>query len=302
MKAAQSLLTLLCQCALKPVSTLFLWDSPAQHAGLSCPVQAGKMPVPPELIRDRRLFDYISVLIAVMVGLIATGCAVKTSSGTLDFERIKENMDKKAQLVSRFRLDFTRTRRSCTFDRPLTVQGKLVFQKPDRFRVTTSGDVNVEVLSDGRFLALVHDGKDREIHTLHGDRDRALFADPLMALLEGFGNGTMTRVAAVPDAAHENTAAIEITSDPSSRTERKYKILAWFTPDGIIEKARFVSENGDNDEIQVISWAVLPANDPEIAELERRLQQVKAARSTVPGTRNTAGAPPAIRASCSEDR
>jgi len=256
----------------------------------------------PILIRDRRLFDYALVLVAAAFGLIATGCAVKTSSGTLDFERIKENMDKKAQLVTRFRLDFTRTRRSCTFDRPLTVQGRLVFQKPDRFRVTTRGDVNVEVLSDGQFLALVHDGKDREIHTLHGDRDRAQFADPLMALLEGFGNGTMTRVAAVPAAAHENTAAIEITSDPSSRTERKYKILAWFTPDGIIEKARFVSDNGDNDEIRILSWAVLPANDPEIAELERRLQQVKAARSTVPGTRNTAGAAAAIRASYSEDR
>lgn len=219
---------------------------------------------------------------AMLIGFVVGGCAMKTPSGTIDFERIKADMDKKAQIVSRFRVDFTRIRRSSVFNRPITAQGRLVVQKPDRFRIVMCGDVNVEILSDGRMLAVIHDRGDKEIHTLHGDRDRALFADPLMALLEGFGSGSLKQVTGPRDAGDPNMVAIEIPPRNSSRNDRKHQVLVWFNADGTIDKARFVADRGDNDELQVRSWAVLTANDPDLAELERRLQQVKAAGSTVP--------------------
>lgn len=229
-----------------------------------------------------RIAGVLSCVIRVLlIGCIAGGCAIKTPTGTLDFERIKEEVEKKAQIVSRIRVDFTRTRHSSTFARALTVQGRIIFEKPDRFRLTASGDVNVEVLSDGRLLAVIHDGKDAEVHTLHGDRDRALFADPLMALLEGFGNGSLKQAEAVSPSDQSNMIAVEIAPRTSSGNDKKQKVLVWFASDGTIEKARFVSDNGDEDEWRIRSWAVLQANDPEIAELDRRLQQIRAANSTV---------------------
>jgi hypothetical protein len=232
----------------------------------------------PVILRLRR---YAAAAPFLLLLLLAAGCAVRSPSASFDFEKLKEDVEKRARLVSRFRVDFVKTRRTAMFNRPMSVKGRLIFQRPDKFRMTASGDVNVEVLSNGRILELVHDGTDREIYELHGDRDVSRFTDPLMALLYGMGNGAIRNMSLLKGPTGDEPAMLEVKPGTSGQMDKDVRAYVWFSEGGDLRKVRFVFPNGDEDETLFLSWALLPANDPEIVDLERRLEELQAHMSEV---------------------
>ncbi len=127
----------------------------------------------------------------LLLGL--TGCAGNGSLQNTSLDRLIDSLEKRAYLVKQFRAEFTKTRRATVFKRDLSVKGRLVFQRPNSFLLTMTGDVNLEVLSDGENISLTHDAKDHEVYRLQGERDLSKFSDPLMAVIRSIGDGGIRR-------------------------------------------------------------------------------------------------------------
>lgn len=212
---------------------------------------------------------FVSTLAAV---LTLASCAVKIPTHPIHLDSLLEDVEKKAYVIRQFSAEFTKTRHSSVFDRPLTVTGKLVYQKPGRFSLLLSGDVNIEVLSDGEYLRIVHDNHGAETFRLRGERDLSRFADPLMLLISSLGNGGLRRFLLVNSFQEEGSLTMEVVPGNENHFENTRSICISFSMFGEIKKVKILFADGNSDETVFDSWSMLTENDQEILQLDQKLR------------------------------
>jgi hypothetical protein len=239
--------------------------------------------------RSRLLNQTILFVLLSLLWVVLGGCAGKGSLSDLSLDRILEDAERKSSMVNRFRAEFVKTRQSSIFSRALTVEGKLVFQKPDKFMLTTTGDVNVEIVSDGQLIALTHDRRDREVYPAQGSRDLSVLADPLMVLIRGLGKGTLKQYPVLRQVQQDNALMVEFGGGKENNLPRIDRVSLWLSGSGTVKRIMLRFANGDVDDITFRSWTMLSRNAPEILDLHERLKDLS--QGPAPGPR-TADAPP----------
>lgn len=212
-------------------------------------------------------------VLAPAFALLAS-CAGKAIVTDADLERIFGTVEKKANAISRFRVEFVKTRVSSVFNRALRVEARLIFEKPNSFRMVTSGDVNVEVVSDGKVIVLRHDQKDEEVYDIEGGRDRTVFADPMMLLINGLANGALRKYSVVKQSTDDDFVTVEVGSAATAVVERANRAILSFSKTGELRKARLVFRNGDEDDIMFRSWSIPGRNDPDLLELRQKIEML----------------------------
>jgi outer membrane lipoprotein-sorting protein len=212
--------------------------------------------------------------IAALAAFWLGACASKIPVKTMEVQSLIEDAEKKAYLVKQFRADFVRTRQTSVFKRDVTVKGRLIFQKPNRFGLTMTGDANVEVLSDGSTIKIIHDGKDREVYQIAGERDMSRFADPLMLLIHSIGNGGLRRLSVARRIEQGDELLLELEPGTENHFERIKNLVVAFSADGQIKHVKLLFKDGTWDDVVFDSWAMLAQDDPEILRLDRRLKMV----------------------------
>lgn len=206
------------------------------------------------------------------------------------FDELVRDVETKSYLVKQFRAQFEKTRHSEVFNRELTVKGNLIFQKPNKFQLTMTGAVNVEILSDGETITIIHDGKDEETYHVQGERDFSRFADPLMVLLQGIGNGGLRKFSIARQGVDDKSVLLEAKPNGELYFERTKKVLLKLSESGEIKSVRLIYADGDHDETVFHSWSMLARNDPAITSLNSRLKQFSRKRS--PFEEETVSTPP----------
>lgn len=229
-----------------------------------------------------RVFKAVRLLFCLLQVPALLACATQVRLGNIDLETIIEDAEKRASVVERFRVDFVRTRRSHLFNRDITVEGRLVFQKPNTFSLTTEGDITVQILSDGEVISLVHDLTDREIYHVPGQVVFSRLSDPLLVVIHGIGNGALRNVSIENRTVDGEAIMVEVEPGVSSFFARAAKVFIWFSKGGELKKVRLAFKNGDIDETVFRSWVLLAANDPEIVELQRQLKEMSGVAESSP--------------------
>lgn len=238
----------------------------------------------------RQAISLITVL--TVLGACASSIPLKQT----DLVDLIEDMEKKAYIVRQFKAEFVKKRSAPVFDKEMEVSGTLVFQKPGKAWLKLTGDINVEILSDGRFVKMVHDNTDEELYRIRGDRDLTKFADPLMLLIHSVGNGGLRKLSVVRNVQQADLLMLEIDPRAESQFERIRRVFLWLTHYGEIKKVNIVFRNGGVDETLFTSWALLDEDGPEIRRLNERLKNISdkptptpsgdRAHSTLPLARN----------------
>ncbi len=205
---------------------------------------------------------------------LLAACATKGPAAPARLDSLIDGIEKKAYVVNQFRAKFTKTRRSAIFNRDLSVQGNLIFQKPNRFWLTMSGDVNADILSDGRVITLIHDQSDREVFRVEGERDLSKFADPLVLILQEIGNGGLRKYAVAKNLREGSANVLEVEPGDDNQFERIKNVSLNFSDLGEINKVVVEFKNGDRDETVFQSWALLARDDPAIQQLNKRLESM----------------------------
>jgi outer membrane lipoprotein-sorting protein len=213
---------------------------------------------------------------------LLAGCATRGSATPTGLDNLIDGIEKKAYIVNQFQAKFIRTRHSTIFSRDLSVKGNLVFQKPNRFWLTLSGDVNADILSDGKVFTLIHDQVDTEVFRVEGERDLSKLADPLVLIMEEIGNGGLRRFAVMKNVREGNANVLEVEPGHDNNFERIKNITLSFSDLGEINKVLINFKNGDRDETVFQSWALLARDDPEILQLNQRLEGM--VRRSVPSS------------------
>lgn len=212
----------------------------------------------------------LNVLAIVMLAACASSAPIRPS----DLNAVIRDAERKAQLVNQFQADFVKTRRLWLFDRKLKARGRLIAQKPGRFWMALHGDINVDILSDGKHLKVIHDKSDEEVYPILGERDLTQFTDPLMLLIDSIESGGFRRFSVQKTVVQGNSLLLEIQAGYESGFERTEKIFLTLTNGGEVQKVMIVYRNGDVDETRFTSWALLDAEGPEISRLNERLRTV----------------------------
>ena len=192
----------------------------------------------------------------------------------VSLDNLINTLEKRSYLVKQFRAEFVKVRRSPVFKRDLTVKGRLIFQRPSKFVLTMSGDVNVEILSDGGNLNLIHDQKDIEAYQLQGERDVSRFADPLMMVIQSIGDGGMRRFSLSKKLNDDGSVILDAQPNGQVNFERIEKAEISISDIGEIEKVSLLLKDGNRDETHFRSWALLSQDDPAILDLNSRLENL----------------------------
>ncbi len=217
----------------------------------------------------------IRATVVTFSALIALGaCAPGLTNKPMDLESLTGDMERRAQFVRQFQVQFVKTRRGSLFNGDMTVNGHLVLQKPNRFSMTLNGDVNLEVLSDGTTIKMIHDQKDEEIYHIEGERDLARFADPLMAVISGLGNGGLRRFSKINEQRQGDLLMVELEPGKGNSFERIKSLILWFSARGDIKKVKIRFNNGDEEETVFETWSLLTQDSPEILDLDRKLNSI----------------------------
>jgi outer membrane lipoprotein-sorting protein len=216
------------------------------------------------------------ILFIAAVGLWACGAA-NGPIRKVDFNQLAPALEARSNLVNQFRAEFTKTKSSALFKRALTVNGSLLFQKPGMFRLVLTGDVNAEILSNGKFVTIIHDGSDKEFYFIHGERDSSKMSDPLMALLQELGSGGLRKFTLTKEVNSPSGLDLELIPSSEAQFERVRTVNLALSDSGDIEKVVVFFENGAVDETEFKSWSLLTADDPAIVELHEKLDHLAAA-------------------------
>ncbi len=216
----------------------------------------------------------LRTIVTPMTLMFVMACSSSVPFKQANLDGLMEDMERKAYLVRQFQVRFVKTRSVPAFNRELKVKGRLVFQKPAKMWLRLTGDVNVELLSDGRFIKIVHDNTDEETFKLRGDRDMTKFADPLMLLINSVGNGGLRDLTILKTVEGVESTMVEIDPSNESRFERIQSIFLWLSHYGEIGRVRILFTDGGTDDTVFESWSVLSDDAPEIRELKKKLRTV----------------------------
>jgi outer membrane lipoprotein-sorting protein len=215
-------------------------------------------------------FAALAVLTSILIS-----CGARTNlPKRMELASLIEEAEKKAYLVNQFRAEFVKTRRNSVFNREMRAKGVLVFQKPNKFQLSISGDVNIEVLSNGRVITVTHDQKDQDVFYVHGDRDLSKFADPLMLLIQSLGNGGLRQFSIVESVQTGDTLITEVQPSNQNDFERVRNVILSMDDSGQLKKVSINFKSGDADETEFKSWSLLAQNDPAILSLNDRLSKL----------------------------
>jgi hypothetical protein len=205
------------------------------------------------------------------------GCAPSMPQQISDLDSVIQDIERKAYLVRQFNCVFTKTRKDWVFQRELKVRGNLIFQKPAKFGLSLSGDVNVEILSDGASVNMIHDGKDVETFHIRGERDLARFEDPLMTLINSLGNGGLRTFRLINQVQEGDDFLVEAAPNGDRRFERMKTVRIWLSPNGSLAKIHIIFTNGDEDTTVFQTWTALADDDPDLRRLDARLKSLNQA-------------------------
>ncbi len=222
----------------------------------------------------RLAFFLITPVTASLVLSGLAGCAGNGSLQNTSLDRLIDSLEKRAYLVRQFRTEFIKTRRAAVFKRDLSVKGRLVFQRPNSFLLTMTGDVNLEVLSDGENISLTHDNKDHEVYRLQGERDLSKFSDPLMAVIQGIGDGGIRRFTPIQTVKNNGTTVLELEPNGQANFERIEKVAVVIADPAEIKRVTVFFKDGDQDETIFRSWILLAHDDPDILDLRDKLKRL----------------------------
>ena len=212
----------------------------------------------------------IHILAVVLLGACASTAPIRTS----DLDKVIRDAERKARMVNQFQADFVKTRKLWVFNRKMTARGRLIVQKPSRFWMTLRGDVNVDILSDGKYIKVTHGKSDQEVYAIQGDRDLTRFADPLMLLIDSIETGGFRKFSVGKTVARGSSLVLEVKPGYEFGFDKTEKILLTMTAGGEVRKVTILYKNGDVDETRFTSWALLDADAPEISHLNKRLRTV----------------------------
>jgi len=137
-----------------------------------------------------------------------------------------------------------------------------------------SGDVNADILSDGKIITLIHDQSDQEVFRVEGERDLSKFADPLVMIMQRIGDGGLRKFAVVKNFHDGSSNVLEVEPGNDTSFERITNVSMSFSDIGEIGKVVIAFRNGDRDETVFQSWSLLARDDPEILQLNERLQDM----------------------------
>ena len=211
-------------------------------------------------------------------------CCASTSNliPESDLHSLLKIVEKKAYVVGQFQADFHKVRKSNLFEHETRMKGQLIFQKPGRFQLRLTGDVNLDILSDGDFVALIHDNSDVEFYKTQGERNLSRLADPMMLIVNALGNGETSRFAEMKQQRLNNALLLEIDPGDLSEFESIQKVNVKFSEQGTIESIEIFFRNGNVEKTIFDSWSLLTRDDPEIIKMNQRIKKLSALNESVP--------------------
>ena len=171
-------------------------------------------------------------------------------------------------------MDIVKTKHSSHFRRDMVVRGRLVFQKPDKLRLVIKGDVNVEILANAKSVTLIHDSKDTETVQAKGESDSPMFSDPLMQLINGLGTRLLKEFKVTKQVMDGGSLMLEVKPGVSGEFEAIDRVQLWMGDGGRIDRGKVLFKNGNYDETVFDRWRMLARNDPEIVELNTKLERL----------------------------
>ncbi len=132
----------------------------------------------------------------------------------------------------------------------------------------------MEILSDGRVITVMHDGKDQEVFHLHGARDQSKFADPLMLLVQSYGSGELREFSVIKSVQAGDTLITQVQPSNHNGFEAMKNATLWIDDSGQLKRVSINFKSGDVDETEFKSWMLLAQSDPEILSLNDRLSRL----------------------------
>ena len=224
----------------------------------------------------RNIFVSLSA-IGVLIALTAiiTSCASRNPLiQESDLNSLLQMVEKKAYIVGQFQADFHKVRTSDLFRHETHITGRLIFQKPSRFELKLTGDVNLDIFSDGSFVALVHDGRDLEFFKAQGDRDLSKFADPMMLLVHSLSNGDTSRFANLTEKKQHDATVLDIEPGALNEFEAVKNVKVKFSDEGTIQLIEIFFQNGNTERTYFDNWSLLTQNDPKIKRMNQSIEKV----------------------------
>ncbi len=236
----------------------------------TCPVfVAESCPIPDRWWSAVKIFSAVCL---IFIGL--GGCTGRNSLDNVSLDNLINSLERKSHLIRQFRAEFVKVRQSPVFKRDLTVKGRLVFQRPTKFSLTMSGDANIEILSDGENINLIHDQRDHEAYHLKGERDVSKFADPLMMVIQSIGDGGMRQFSLTKKVGKHGSIVLDALPNGQVNFEQIEKAEISLSNIGEIERVSLLFKDGNRDETLFRSWALLSQDDPVILDLNSRLENL----------------------------
>jgi len=213
-------------------------------------------------------------LFAVIIETL--GCNIETSSLDTSLDSLLNDLHKRINLIRQLRVDFTKTRHSSSFKAPVSVKGTLIYQRPGNFFMRYRGGVDVQVLSNGNIVRIVHDEGLAETFVLNSDRNAGIFSDPWIELIATIGRGGFDKLLTVELVGKNELIDIDFVGKNQRPFEHVKRMTLSASHFGEIKHFTVVFSDGDFDEINFDSWSVLLDTDPEIVDLETRLKTISA--------------------------
>jgi|GEM_PF-5233457 len=239
------------------------------------PESSGRVLAAPSCPIPERWWSALKIFSAVCLIFVGLGgCTGRNSLDNVSLDNLINSLERKSYLIKQFRAEFVKVRRSPVFRRDFTVKGRLVFQRPSKFSLTMSGDANIEILSDGENINLIHNQRDHETYHLAGERDSSKFADPLMMVIQSIGDGGMRKFSLTKKSNQDGSVILDATPNGQVNFERIEKAEISISDIGEIQRVSILFKDGNRDETIFRSWALLAQDDPIILELNSRLENL----------------------------
>jgi len=235
------------------------------------------LPVDPYKVTKIFLLRSLPLVLSAFLACCASTNNVVSES---DLHSILKVVEKKAYIVGQFQADFHKIRKSDLFKHEARVNGRLIFQKPGRFQLKLTGDVNLQILSNGEFLSLIHDNCDLEFYKAQGERDLSRFADPMMVLVNSLSNGDTSRFANMSQKKQDDSTVLEIEPGDLSEFEAIKKVKVKFSDQGTIQSIEMFFQNGNEEKTIFDSWSLLTQDDPKIKIMNERIEKLSAMADT----------------------
>jgi hypothetical protein len=213
----------------------------------------------------------IRLLVLSPLVFMIVGCGFQKSTLEVDLQDLLDDVQRKTRIIKQFRTDFIKVRISGAFRAPIVVSGLLIYQKPSIFSLRYRGDVNIEILSNGEMVSIIHDNGYRDTFPLAGDGNGILVSDSVMTLIRYIGESGLENFSIMRTERLEDLMAVEMSPPRNRPFQLVERITLWLSYLGEIKRIKVYFEGGDEEDTVFESWSVLAANDTEIIELEARL-------------------------------